>query len=324
MSYGSFDSKGTARRLKSKSIITSIVEGSLDDYISKIACLPLQSVYCSIESFRADLDQLDVVMNEFKACRSEMSSYRTSFTASMLASTFKLAQNLGSCEGVPPKILSFYACELDSLVGGCPSEVLADLCNDLLVVIHEEFMGMTGEKWAMNLLAPAKYKTVEHMSEDDRVAFLYHILAHIGELKKKYKEHRIVLWLLEGLRKSTNRGHYGFLNFPTFYKVTSKASGMLAWTILGWLVVKLGERDGLDVKLFGTGAEEWEFNEVACRLMPRFISQLTTLRSALDAQVRRVEGLQTSIRAVFLSACIASSNLFANLVLHKYILNDTD
>merc|ERR1711974_425355 len=97
---------------------------------------------------------------------------------------------------------------------------------------------------------------------------------------------------------------YGFLNFPSFIDAASGASGLLAWSSLGWVALKLGERDVIDVKLFGTGKEEWEFNEVAVRIMPAFINKLAELRSAIDAQIRRTEGVEAKILALFMSSSI--------------------
>merc|ERR1712232_803389 len=135
-------------------------------------------------------------------------------------------------------------------------------------------------------------------------SFILHCTQQLEAMKKRHEGYKILVWIIEGLRKSANRGNYGFLNFPSFYTAAKQAEGPLAWTTLGWLVVKRGERDALKEKLFGTGWEEWEFNEVGVQLMPYFISRLVTLRSTIDNKIKMAENLQTKFLALFLSVSI--------------------
>jgi len=293
-------------------MIESQEAATIRDFIAEVNRLSLASVYFSLAKLRDDLHRMDSVIAEFQECKREMTSHHTGFTANMLNTAFKLTQNLGSCQGLPTRIMHFYAEEVEAHVGKCPQDVLRRMHDDFLALSSEEFKGISGERWAMNLLAPDKHTDTKGMSEAEKKEFLLHVVSKLEGMKHAYRDHSVPLWFIEGLRKAANRGKFGFLNYPSFFKVASTTSGLLAWSSLGWLAVKLWERDGAEVKLFGTGSEEWFFHEMANRLTPHFINDLATLRSAIDAQIKRAEGLQSQLLALFLSASIAGAHLLAH------------
>lgn len=286
---------------------------TLSEWTDSVDGLSSISVYFSIADLRADAGQLDAVIDAFIDSNKEMASFQSSFTSNMLRCTFTLSKSLGSSPGVSSRVLQFWAHELEATMGHTPPPVMASLYSNLIELINEEFLGMSGERWAMNLLAPDMHSDHEALTKEQHQQFLRHLSERLNSLKQTYKEHMVPMWLLEGLRKNVNRKKFGFLNFPSFWRMASTAKGPLSWSSVGWLVTKLGERDGLDVKLFGTGSEEWELSEVTTVVMPRFIGQLTSLRSALDGEIKTAEGMESKVLALGLSLSIAVANAVVGL-----------
>jgi hypothetical protein len=288
---------------------------TLSEWIDSVDGLSSISVYLSIAELRADAEQLDAVINAFHDSKKEATSYQSGFTANLMRCTFTLAKNLGSCPGVSSRVLQFWAQELEAYVGHTPPSVMASLYSDMLGLMSEEFQGMSGERWAMNLLAPEMHSDHEALTKEQHQQFLRRLAERLSSLKETYKEHMVPTWLLEGLRKNVNRKKYGFLNFPSFWRVSSTAEGPLSWSSVGWLAVKLGEREGLDIKLFGTGSEEWEFTEVMTVVMPRFTGQLTSLHSVLDKQIKKAQAMESKILALMLSISIGVANAVVRMVI---------
>jgi len=297
------------------SIIVPLQASGLAEFVTAVHNLSLKAVYISLPSLRGDLAQLDIVIEQFRASQSEMVSYDSSYTANMLASVCRLEMSLSACAGMPCKILQFLAQDMQEHFGKLPRHILDDIYDDLIAIITEDFQGMIGERWAMIRTAPEKFDqaTIANHAAGNP-SFVLHVVQRLEEMKKRYAENKIAMWLIEGLRKSANRGNYGFLNFPSFYKVSKAADGELAWTTLGWLAVKLGERDAVNVKLFGSGQEEWMFLKFGVQSMPRFISQLTGLRSAINNKINAAENLQTKLLGLLMSASIAVFQILAGLV----------
>lgn len=296
--------------LEDQSIISALEAATLPEFITAVRQLKQWQVYSSLSSLRCDLDQLNLVIEQVQACKKDMVSYRTSFTACAMASLWGLRENLTSGSDITRRILRFLASELDDHFGECPHLVLANLEDDFAALCKHEVGGVSGELWAGYLLVGEHF----HMRLDEHkiatlkagdAEFIAHLEEQLNQLKEKYLGHQVVQWFIEGMRKSVRRGNYGFLNFDSFVVACAGVSGDLAWARLGWIAVKWAERDAIHDKQFGTGREEKHFHEVAVTIMPRFVSQLTTLHSAVEAQIKKAEAVQAKLLALFVSISIA-------------------
>mmetsp|Transcript_64477 Transcript_64477/g.181402 ORF Transcript_64477/g.181402 Transcript_64477/m.181402 type:complete len:350 (+) Transcript_64477:24-1073(+) len=302
-----------APRLAS-SIVAGLEADTLGDLVVAVKNISLRTAYFSLTKLSADKEQLEQVQEEVQLCKANCTAYSTSFTANMLFSMFQLRGELSSTDGIPSKMLRFYSTELERLFGYCSDNTLQSVLADMNSLISIEFKGLSGEKWAMNLLAPTIHKDEVAQTKEGKAEFIMHVRSHLDRMKEQYREHAVILWFLEGLRKSANRETYGFLNFPSLYRAASESTGFLSWTVLGWLVVKLHERNGLEIKLFGTGEEEWKFSEATLKVMPAILKQLGSLHSAIDDQIRKAEKLEGKFLALFTSAAIVVFQLISELL----------